>query len=116
MSKTILIVDDQEDIRFSIKSLLEKHGYVVYTAQDGDDCLNKLKDVKVDLVLLDIMMPGIPVRELIEQIKDPKIAFLSAVRMSDLEKDELMKENIVAYIQKPPTNEQLLQQINKILS
>ncbi len=57
MVKTIFIVDDEPDIRQSVKMILEKNSYRVITAEDGDDCLEKLKGTRPDLILLDIRMP-----------------------------------------------------------
>jgi CheY-like chemotaxis protein len=110
-----MIVDDQNDIRFSVKTLLEKKGYSVVTADNGNDCLKKLKKKKVDLILLDIMMPGMPIRELIKKIKTIKIAFLSAVLMSDKEKKSLLRGNIVGFIQKPASNDELINQIKMMV-
>ena len=73
MAKKIMVVDDEADIRSSVKTILEKEGYEVITAVNGDDCLKKLEKGKPDLILLDIMMPGTPVREIVKKIKEVKI-------------------------------------------
>ncbi|MGF3555142.1 MAG: response regulator, partial [Thermoplasmatota archaeon] len=52
MQKTILVVDDEQDIRDSVKLILEKNGYKVESAVDGDDCLKKVSKLKPDLILL----------------------------------------------------------------
>src|SRR5512136_1101176 len=102
MVKTILVVDDEPDIRQSVKMILEKNNYCVITAEDGDDCLEKLKEIKPNLILLDIMMPGTPVNEILNQIKDIKIAFMSVIRISDARKKGLTtKDNVVDFLQKP---------------
>ena len=102
MVKTILVVDDEPDIRQSVKMILEKNGYRVITAEDGDECLSIVKQTKPDLILLDIMMPGTPVTEVVKQITDVKIAFMSVVRISDARKKGLTtQENIVDFFQKP---------------
>ncbi len=115
MKKKILIVDDEPDVRKSTKILLEKAGYKVLTAVDGDDCLKKLKKVNVDLVLLDIMMPGKKPKEIIKNIKKPKVAYLTVVRTSEVEKGELLKKNVVDFIEKPFEIKDLLKRIKKIL-
>lgn len=116
MKKTILIVDDEPDIRESIKTILETNDYDVITAIDGDDCLKKVDEVKPDLILLDIMMPGIPVEEVIKKISDIKISFMSVVRISDARKKGLCKqENIVDFLQKPFNITDLVNRINLIL-
>lgn len=95
-------MDDEPDIRESVKMILEPKGYKVVTANDGDDCLKKLDDVKPDLILLDIMMPGTPVDEIVEKIKDTKIAFMSVVRISEARKRGLTThDNVVDFFQKP---------------
>lgn len=100
--KTILVVDDEEDIRESVKLILESRGYNVEMAENGDDCLKKAPSVKPDLILLDIMMPGLPVDEVVKKITDIKIAFMSVVRISDARKRGLCTQsNIVDFIQKP---------------
>ncbi len=55
--KTVLIVDDEPDTLTYFSSLLEDNGYNVATAVDGEDCLAKLREIKPDLITLDIAMP-----------------------------------------------------------
>ena len=117
MKKTILVVDDEPDIRDSVKMILEVNGYNVYTAENGDDCLKKVKTVKPDLILLDIMMPGTPVSEVVKQIKDIKIAFMSVVRISDARKKGLCtQDNIVDFFQKPFNVSDLIDRVELILN
>lgn len=117
MSKTILVVDDEQDIRDSVKTILISNGYKVATAVDGDDCLQKVGDIKPDLILLDIMMPGTPVEEIIPQIKDIKIAYMSVVRISDARKRGLcLQSNIVDFFQKPFNVSDLINRVKMILS
>ena len=66
--KTILIVDDDPDVLVSISRILRVNEYKVVTAGDGEECLKKVDEVKPDLILLDIMMPGMPVEEVVKQI------------------------------------------------
>lgn len=114
--KTIMIVDDEPDVRNTVKTVLEKAGYKIISAENADDCLKKLKTVKPDLVLLDIMMPGTPVREAVPKMGKVKIAYLSVVRTSEAEKEDLMKsKNIVDFIQKPFDINDLLKRVKKIV-
>ncbi len=116
MPKTILVVDDEEDIRESVKMILEVNGYRVIEAVDGDDCLRKIREEKPDLILLDIMMPGTPVSEVVKQIKDIKIAFMSVVRISDARKKGLCaQDNIVDFLQKPFSVSDLIERVELIL-
>ena len=114
--KIILVVDDEADIRSSVKTILEKEGYEVITAVSGDDCLKKLEKGKPDLILLDIMMPGTPVREVVKKIKDVKISYLSVVRTSEAEKEKLLgQNNIVDFIQKPFDIKDLVKRVKKLV-
>lgn len=67
--KTILVVDDEPDIRESVKNILETQGYKVLNVTDGQSCLKTLCELTPDLILLDIMMPGTPVEEIIKMRK-----------------------------------------------
>ena len=114
--KAILVVDDDPDVVESVKRILKVNEYTVYTAEDGDECLKKVREVKPDLILLDIMMPGTPVSEIIKQIKDTKIAFMSVVRASDAEKRGLCsQENIVDFFQKPFDVSDLISRVEQLL-
>jgi len=114
MTKKIMIVDDEPDIRETVKKILEKNKYKVVTAVNGDDCLKKLEKEKPDLILMDIMMPGTPVGEVVKKIKNIKIAYLSVVRTSEAEKEELLgQSNIVDFIQKPFDINELVKKVGK---
>lgn len=116
MVKTIMVVDDEADIRETVKVILEAKGYKVVIAENGDDCLEQLKKVKPDLILMDIMMPGTPVRDIIPKIMDSKVAYLSVVRVGEAEKEELMNsKNVVDFIQKPFDIADLVERVKKIV-
>jgi len=113
MAKTIMVVDDEEDIRSTVKTVLEKNGFSVITAINGDDCLKQLKTKKPDLVLMDIMMPGTPVRDVVPQIKG-KVIYLSVVRVSEAEKIDLLhSKNVIDFIQKPFDINELVRRVKK---
>jgi len=115
--KTVLVVDDEPDIRESVKMILEINGLNVITAVDGDDCLNKANEYKPDLILLDIMMPGLPVTEVVKKISNIKIAFMSVVRISDARKRGLCTQgNIVDFFQKPFNVTDLIERVELILN
>lgn len=70
MAKTIMIVDDSATMIMSVKSNLTMHGFVVETASDGVQALNKLKSgVKPDLIITDINMPNMGGLELIKNVR-----------------------------------------------
>ncbi len=110
MVKKILIVDDEKDIASSVKLLVDKLGYESKTVNDGESALEILKKEKFDLVLLDILMPEMSGREVLEKIratskkKKKKVAFLSVVQLSTTGKSSVEKLKPVAYFQKPIVN------------
>ncbi len=69
MSKTILVVDDEKDIRTSLTGILEDEGYQVITATSGIEAVETVRQDLPDLVLLDIWMPGIDGLETLERLK-----------------------------------------------
>ena len=73
MAKQILVVDDEEDVRDFLKSLLEDNGYRVITAHDGDECLRKAKAEKPDLITLDVTMPGKSGVRVFHSLRDPEV-------------------------------------------
>jgi len=116
MKKTIMVVDDEVDNRTTIKTVLEKEGYNVVVAVNGDDAMKKVKAAKPALILMDIMMPGTPVKDIIPKLAPIKVAYLSVVRTSEAEKENLMKsKNIVDFIQKPFDIDELIRRVKKIV-
>lgn len=107
-----MIVDDNEDVRQTLQFVFEEEGYETLLAENGDDCLKKLEEraKKPDLILLDIMMPGTPVAQVVEQIEGIKIAYLSAVGVSKEDKEKLVANpKILDFIEKPFDQEKLME-------
>ena len=68
--KKILVVDDEENIRFLYKEELEDEGFVVELAKNGEDALEKLRHFRPDLITLDIKMPGMGGIETLKRIRE----------------------------------------------
>lgn len=68
--ETILLVDDEEDILELLKYNLSREGYEAFTAATGEEALRKIKSLKLDLILLDLMLPGIDGLEITRMLKN----------------------------------------------
>ena len=73
MNPSILVVDDEEDIRYALEIYLSHLGYKVLKAENGEEALNMFKVFDPDIVLTDIKMPGIDGLELLQRIKRESI-------------------------------------------
>jgi CheY-like chemotaxis protein len=122
--KKIMLVDDNKDIRRSVQEILERDGYQVVLAKDGDECLQLVRKEKPDLILLDLLMPGIPAIKLIPKLKDIKIIIFSVVTLGEknvVENGQMFPQksdhsNLVGYINKPFDLKDLLAKIKKALN
>jgi CheY-like chemotaxis protein len=120
--KKIMVVDDEEHILELVKAILETEGYEVITAASGPEALEQLKKAKPDLILLDMMMPGMSGRETCEKIranpktKNLKVAFVTVARFSEVGKEVLSKMHVLDYITKPFDNKDLVNRVKKLLS
>lgn len=114
--KKILIVDDEEKIRELIRLNLELAGYECLEARNGEEALDKLNEVHIDLVLLDIMLPGMNGYEISKYFlgKNIPIIFLTA-KDSTLDKVAGLKKGAEDYIIKPFETLELLARIEVVL-
>lgn len=94
----ILVVDDDHNIRYTLKTIIIKLGYKCITAKNGVDALGKLKDVKCDLIITDIMMPEMDGIELIENLSKMKnninIVVLTGKELTEKEKNMFLSLKI----------------------
>jgi len=120
--KSILVVDDNEDIRGLLTLVLLKEGYTVNEASDGHDALTKISLLNPDLILLDVMMPGlsgIEVLATIRQNKDikkssvPVIMITARSTIDDI--DIAIELGANSYIVKPFRPANLAEKVREIL-
>ena len=117
---SILIIDDEEDIRELLKYNLKKEGYLVEVAENGEIGLALMKELKPDLIILDVMMPGMDGIEVCERIKadaqyqDILICFLTA-RNEDYSQIAGLDAGADDYIAKPIKTKVLLSRIHAML-
>lgn len=117
----IMIVDDEPDLVATLKELVRKAGHEAVTAGNGQEFLDRVGKARPDLVLLDIMMPGLSTREILDGLREKrlprlKVILLTVVRMGEDESRELLKSPpIVDYITKPFDITALMKRIKKQL-
>jgi two-component system response regulator VicR len=117
--KKIMVVDNEPDIVDLTRTVLEIGGYPVIPAYSGEECLEKMKNESVDLILLDIMMPGMSGWDVFNKIKQQhistKVVFMSVLEISEKRKQVLLDEGLSDYIMKPYDKDTLLEKVDQIL-
>src|SRR5438105_4411693 len=108
---TVLIIDDEAEIRESLQTLLELEGYDVHCAENGQEGLTRLGERAFDLVLLDLALPDRNGLEVLAEIRDrdPQLAVIMITAYGTVENAvKAMQAGAVNFIQKPWDNEKLL--------
>ena len=106
----ILVIDDEESMRDSCAQILTKDGYQAELAEDGNIGLEKIKELKPDLALIDLKMPGVNGMEVLDVIKeiDPYIIPVVITGYATVESAvEAMKKGAYDFLPKPFTPEEL---------
>jgi len=122
MAKRVLVVDDDRVIQQLLEVNLQLEGYdVVATASDGREALDKIAELKPDLVILDVMMPKMDGLEVCRHLKaDPKLASIPVILLSARAQDLDIREGIEiganAYLTKPFDPVELLEVVGRLLS
>ena len=114
----ILVADDEESIRKIFSQMLTEKGYIIVgEAKDGAEVIEKYKELKPDIVTLDLMMPGMDGLEVLQRIlsfdADAKIIVVSALDTKILV-DKALSLGAMDYIIKPFTSEDAMQIVQKI--
>jgi DNA-binding response OmpR family regulator len=110
MKKKIMVVDDEIHLSNLVKTILKMEGFKVTTASSGEEALKKLRRVKPDLMLLDMIMPGMTGIETLRKIrKTPRIKninviLLTVLNISDIDKSLFKELNVIDFITKPFDN------------
>jgi two-component system, OmpR family, KDP operon response regulator KdpE len=116
-SATVLIVDDEPQIRRVLRTTLTSHGYSVVEARTGDEALEVIRGEHVDLILLDLNMPGRSGLEICREIRgssDIPIIMLT-VRNSERDKVQALDAGADDYVVKPFGSEELTARIRAAL-
>ena len=116
---SILIIDDESEIRESLETLLELEGYRVDAAESGEDGLARIAGQPFDLVLLDLALPGKNGLEVLAVIRerDPQLAVIMITAYGTVENAvNAMQAGAANFIQKPWDNEKLLADVRTVIA
>ena len=120
--RKILVVDDNQDIRELVMHILDADGFHVFSAPDGENALAILKSNQMDLILLDVMMPGTSGLELLMEIRTgslknhrevPVIMITAMATTEDIDKALAIGAN--SYIVKPFRGSLIREKVRTIL-
>jgi|YNPNPStandDraft_1061719.scaffolds.fasta_scaffold269094_1 two-component system alkaline phosphatase synthesis response regulator PhoP len=119
-NEKILVIDDEPEVVKALKIRLEKNNYKVITANDGETGLKKAQSELPDLIILDIIMPGMDGYQVLEKIKTgmytdriPVIMLTVKSRGDDIEK--AFDKRADYYITKPYDFKQLLKKVRELI-
>ncbi len=118
MNESILIVDDDEDVRKSLSSILSKEGYSVETVENGKQATKLSEKSRFDIALIDVKLPDMEGTELLHRLKEnqPRMIRIVITGFPTLENAmETINEGADGYILKPFDVEKLLEMIRKHL-
>jgi DNA-binding response OmpR family regulator len=120
MPKRVLIIDDEPNIVASLEFLMEQAGMQVQVARDGEEGLERAAAFHPDLVLLDVMMPGLSGYEVCQRLRaDPQLPSLRILMLSakgrDVEVAKGMELGADGYITKPFSTRELVARVRELL-
>jgi DNA-binding response OmpR family regulator len=118
--RRVLIVDDEPNIVLSLEFLLRQQGYEVSVARDGEEALAAALRLRPDLMVLDVMLPGLDGFEVCRRLRERpehaslKILLLTA-RGRDVDRVRGMEEGADAYVSKPFSTRELMKTVAELL-
>ena len=114
---TVMVVEDEQSLREPLVYLLEKEGYEVLEAAEGTSALELFKTQQIDLILLDIMMPGMSGNEVCRVIRQTSNVPVIMLTAKDSEIDKVVGLEIGAddYVTKPYSTRELLARMKAVL-
>ena len=117
---TVMIVDDSPTERYNATRILEKHGYVVEFTTDGESSLDMARETKPDLILMDVVMPGMNGFQATRALsKNPETANIPVIIVTtkDQETDKVwgLRQGARDYVVKPIKENDLISRVQAIL-
>ena len=114
--KTVLVVDDEPVLRILVREILQDEGYAVIDAADGRSMLEVLEGVHPDLVLMDVMMPGVDGWEAYQILRSrADLPDLPVVMMSAAVLPSKLDPSITAFLRKPFDLAELLELVARLI-
>jgi phosphate regulon transcriptional regulator PhoB len=119
-AKKILLVDDEPDLVQLVSYNLKKEGFTVSSASDGEDALQKIKKTEFNLILLDLMLPGIQGMEVCRILRNnPKTEHIPVImltaRVEEADKVRGLETGADDYMTKPFSPKELIARVNAVL-
>jgi len=119
-TKTIMLVDDQLDLRTLVRMTLEDPSIRIVEAANGDDAIDMARKISPDLMLLDWMMPGLTGLEVVETLRaDPETSDIPIVMLTSRNRkgdiDRAAAAGVHAHLTKPFSPLELLQTVGRVL-
>ncbi|MFM1784129.1 MAG: hypothetical protein RLZZ579_406 [Actinomycetota bacterium] len=114
---SVMIVEDENTLREALAYLLKKEGYSITEASDGEQALSKFEKGNIDLIILDLMLPGISGTEVCKRIRKSSNVPIIMLTAKDAEIDKVVGLEIGAddYITKPYSTSELLARMKAVL-
>ena len=119
MSEKVLIADDSWVARLKIGQIVKSAGYTAIEAQSGEDVLSIITHEAPDLILLDLLMPGMDGIEVLRKLQDGGVSIPVIVITADIQETthaECLEAGAVSVINKPPKQDILLEEVEKIVN
>ncbi|HNV22317.1 MAG TPA: response regulator [Candidatus Hydrogenedentes bacterium] len=118
-TKSVLVVDDEKNIRQTLAQALVPMGLHVETAVNGEEALQKVRDAEFDLMLLDLKMPGVDGMEVLRSLSDvrPEIRIIIITAYGTVKNAvEAIKLGAVDFIEKPFSPREIRELVNSVLA
>ena len=120
MAKKVLIVDDEPQMLSLLSTRLRSESYNVITAVSGEDCLTKAEEEQPDLILLDVLLPGMSGFEVSKRLKkNPRTKDIPIIMVTALIGDEASKKSLesgaIYFVSKPFDTQTLLSEISEAI-
>ena len=120
MGSKLLLIDDETDVHEIVELMLAKEGFEVLSTSSGDEGLRMVHEEKFDVILLDLLMPGMSGKDFLRIIKKSRdtakipVVIFTALKPEDA-RDECLRLGANGYVHKPVAKKVLLREIERVL-